>query len=106
MLATVSTALALVVLTALNTLEQRIPSVIYRSVSVVVPADRAHTILARCQEILTAGDARVQDVLHNASQESQRAEITFRVRTRNRLQAGEVVRRLMEIPEVVEARWH
>lgn len=105
LLATICAMIALAVLTALNAVEHRIAGVVYRSVSVVVPTDRAPAILSRCQELLAAHDIRVQDISHRASQETRRAEVTLHVRTRNRLQAAEVIGQLMEIPDVVEARW-
>ena len=105
LLATICTIIALAALTALNAFEHRIAGVVYRSVSLVVPTDRAQAILARCHELLRAQGIRVQDISHRASQETRRAEITLHVRARNRLQAAEVIGQLMEIPDVVEARW-
>jgi len=105
LLAVISTVLALVALKALDAVERRIPRVVYRSVSVVLPADKATAVLARCQEILQGEGVRVQDVSHHSSQETGRAEATFYVRTRNHLQAPKVIGRLMQIPEVQEARW-
>lgn len=105
LLATMCTALALAVLTCLDVLERRITGVVYRSVSVVIPTDKAEATSARCREVFGARGIRVQGVSQRASRETQRAEITFHVRTQHPMLATDVIGDLMKIPEVAEASW-
>ncbi len=105
LLATMCTALALAVLTCLDVLERRITGVVYRSVSVVIPTDKAEATSARCREVFGARGIRVQGVSQRASRETQRAEITFHVRAQHPMLATDVIGDLMKIPEVAEASW-
>jgi len=71
----------------------------------VVPLAEAESIEEKCRSILKEQEISVQDISTRLTVESERAEITFKIRTRNRLQSGEVLRAIASHPGVLEVRW-
>jgi putative Mg2+ transporter-C (MgtC) family protein len=104
-LAVVSTGVALIALLTLSKAERQIHPVVYRSVTVVVPLEQAESIEERCRSILKEREMQVQDIATRFGMESGRAEITFKIRIRNRLQSGEVLRAISAHPGLIEVRW-
>jgi putative Mg2+ transporter-C (MgtC) family protein len=104
-LAIFSTGVALIALLTLSKAERQIRPIVYRSVIVIVPLAQAEFMEGKCRSILEEREIQLQDIVSTLAVESGRAEITFKVRTRNRLQSGEVLRAIAAQPGVVEARW-
>jgi hypothetical protein len=72
---------------------------------VVGPLSQAESIEERCRAFLKEREIQVQDIATRFAVESERAEITFKIRTRNRLQSVEVVRAIASHPGLLEVRW-
>ena len=104
-LAIVSTVFALAVLLALTQVERHIQPVVYRSVVVVAALAQAEAIEARCRALLSDRTIRVQDVLTRLSVAESLAEITFKISVRHHLQSGDVLRAVVALEGVSEARW-
>jgi putative Mg2+ transporter-C (MgtC) family protein len=104
-LAVVSTISALVVLLALTRLEHRIRPTVYRSVLVISPLTQAASLEKRCQEVMAERSIHVQDIVSRVSKQEERAEITFKIRGKQHLQGGEIIRALAALEGVTEARW-
>jgi putative Mg2+ transporter-C (MgtC) family protein len=105
LLATACTVLVLAVLTVLSRVESRIHPIIYRSLMLRVPLDRAVAIEQDARAALSARDIRVQDIHHTLGLREGSAELTFRVSLRHRLQGGEIVQAVAALEGVTEARW-
>jgi putative Mg2+ transporter-C (MgtC) family protein len=104
-LAIVSTVLALIVLLALTQVERRIQPVVYRSIAVTAALGQVEAIEAQCRALLADRQVRVQDVLNRLSVAEDRAEVTFKISVRHRLQSGEVLRAVAALDGVADARW-
>jgi putative Mg2+ transporter-C (MgtC) family protein len=104
-LAIVATVLALTVLLALTQVERRIQPLVYRSIVVTAGLPLAEAIEERCRSLLAERRVRVEDVLHRLCVAEDRAEVTFKVSVRHRLQSGEVLRAVAALEGVADARW-
>ncbi len=104
-LAIVSTVLALTVLLALTQVERRIQPVVYRSIVVTAALRHAEAIEEKCRTLLAVRQVRVQDVLNRLSVAEDRADVTFKISLRHRLQSGEVLRAVAALEGVVDTRW-
>jgi putative Mg2+ transporter-C (MgtC) family protein len=104
-LAIASTGVALIALLTLSKAEREIRPIVYRSIIVVGPLSQAESIEERCRAFLKEREIQVQDIATRFAVESERAEITFKIRTRNRLQSVEVVRAIASHPGLLEVRW-
>jgi putative Mg2+ transporter-C (MgtC) family protein len=104
-LAILSTICALVVLLALTRVEQRISPIVYRSILVIGPLTEAESIEIRCRSLLAERNIHVQDIISRVSKDAGKAEVTFKVRVQNRLQGGELIRAVVTLDGVNEARW-
>ncbi len=105
-LSIMATTFALIVLLALSHFERRIEPVIYRSVVVIGQLDQMDPVERGCQQLLTANAIEVQDVSNRRiAVREGRAELTFKVRARQRALAGKVLGAIAALPGVVEAQW-
>jgi len=104
-LAIISTAVALMALMILSRAEQHIQPIIYRSIVMVVPLAQAESTEKSCRILLEERRIKVQDIAHKLFIESDKAEITFKIRARNYLQGGEVLRAIASLPGIIEAHW-
>jgi len=104
-LAIASTGVALMALLTLSKAERQIRPIVYRSIIMVAPLAEAESIEEKCQSVLKEQEISVQDIATRLTVESGRAEITFKIRTRNRLQSGEVLRAIASHPGVLDVRW-
>jgi putative Mg2+ transporter-C (MgtC) family protein len=104
-LAIFSTGIALMALMLLGRLEHRIQPTVYRSIVMVVALSQAQSAPIECQKILKERRIRIQDISHRLFLRSEEAEITFKIRTRNQLQGGEVLQALASLPGVKEVHW-
>jgi putative Mg2+ transporter-C (MgtC) family protein len=105
LLATVSSVCAVAVLLGLTRVEQKIRPTVYRSILVISPLAQAESIERSCQKLLTERKIYVRDIGNRVSREEGRAEVTFKIRVENYLQAGEVIRAMAALDGVTEARW-
>jgi putative Mg2+ transporter-C (MgtC) family protein len=105
LLAVVSTGCALLVLLALTRVERRISPTVYRSILVIAPLTAAESIESRCRGLMAERDIHVQDITSRASKDAGKAEVIFKVRVQNRLQGAEVIRAVIALDGVNEARW-
>jgi len=105
-LAITSTAIALMSLMVLSRAEHHIQPIVYRSIIMVVPVSEEESMEKRCRALLEEQEIKVQDIAHKLSLESGKAEITFKIRARNQLQGGAVLRAVAALPGVMEAHWH
>jgi putative Mg2+ transporter-C (MgtC) family protein len=105
-LSIIATMFALIVLLALSHFERRIEPVVYRSVVVTGDLDQIELVEKDCQQLLANNAIEVQDVSNRriATREG-RAELTFKVRARQRVLAGKVLKAIAGLPGVVEAQW-
>lgn len=104
-LAIFSTGIALIALMLLGRLEHYIRPIVYRSIVVVVALSQAQSASVSCENILRDRRIRVQDISHRLFLRSEEAEITFKIRTRNQFQGGEVLQALASLPGVKEVHW-
>ena len=104
-LSIVSTVLALIALLALTQVERHIQPIVYRSVAVIATLTQVEGVERQCRTLLAERGVRVQDILHRLSVAEDRAEVTFKVSARHRLQSGEVLRAMATLEGVTEARW-
>jgi putative Mg2+ transporter-C (MgtC) family protein len=104
-LAIVSTVLGLTVLLALTQVERKIQPIAYRSIVVIAALRQAEAIEEQCRVLLTDRQVRVQDVLNRLSVGEDRAEVTFKISVRHRLQSGEVLRAVAALEGVTDVRW-
>jgi putative Mg2+ transporter-C (MgtC) family protein len=104
-LAIMSTVCALVVLLGLTRVEIRIRPTVYRSILVIAPLTATASIESTCRSLLAERNIQVMDIATQASKDAGKAEITFKVRVKNLLQAGEVTRAVIALDGVNEARW-
>lgn len=105
LLATVSSVCAVAVLLGLTRVEQKIRPTVYRSILVISPLAQAESIEKSCQKLLTERNIYVRDIGSRVSRDEGRAEVTFKIRVENYLQAGEVIRAMAALDGVAEARW-
>jgi hypothetical protein len=54
---------------------------------------------------LAERNIHVQDIISRVSKDAGKAEVTFKVRVQNRLQGGELIRAVVTLDGVNEARW-
>jgi len=105
-LATVSTCGVLFLLVALQWVEYRIHPLVYYTIQVATPIEKADTIEQDCQTILLQNGIRIQDRSHFFSHETGQSEITSHIRTKDLMQSGNVIRALSKIPGVIQAKWY
>lgn len=104
-LAIFSTGTALMALMLLSQAEHHIQPIVYRSIVMVVLLAQAESTEKSCRSLLEEQKMKVQDIAHKLFIESGKAEITFRIRTRNHLQGGEVLRAIAALPGMIEVHW-
>ena len=104
-LASVSSVCAVAVLLGLTRVEQKIRPTVYRSIVVISPLAQAESIEKSCHKLLAERNIYVRDIASLVSRDEGRAEVTFKIRVENHLQAGEVIRAMAALDGVTEARW-
>ncbi len=105
LVAVVSTALVLIVLTLLSWFSHKIPTVSYHTVVVRAGTLEASTLDAQCREVFRREGFRIIAVSSRIAREPALTELTFRLRTRK---APEIVRLsepLLALPSVQQADW-
>ena len=101
----IATTFALIVLLALSILERQIRPIVYRAVVVLTSFAQSEALEAQCRTLLLERDIALQDIENRLSPAEGRAEMTFKIRVRQHLQSGEVLRAITALPGVTEARW-
>ena len=105
-LALVTTGGILLLLICLQWLERRFHPVVYHSLEIAVPLEKAEDIESNCRTILEKQHVRVQNKAYSVSNETGRSEITFNVRMKDNVQSENIIRSLVKIPGVFQVTWH
>lgn len=104
-LAIISTGSILIMLISLHWIEHRLHPIVYHSVKVSAPIEKADALESSCQAILEKEHIRIQNKSHFISNETGRSEITFNVRMEDRMQSGNIIRSISRVPGVLQASW-
>jgi putative Mg2+ transporter-C (MgtC) family protein len=104
-LALLSTGSILIVLITLQWLEHHFHAIVYHAIQITTPVEKTEEIESKCQEILKKEQIRVQNKAYSISHETDRTDITFNVRLKDRRQSGAVMRDIAKISGVLEASW-
>ncbi len=104
-LAIFSTLIALLVLVALDTIEHRIPPLIYRAVAVSAQRERWQELEDACLARLHNAGVRVQEVLRRIDTTQDAVEITFHIRARSGVSTRELIADLSAQDGVRSVRW-
>ncbi|MFC1573169.1 MgtC/SapB family protein [Candidatus Eisenbacteria bacterium] len=104
-LAVVSTLLVLLVLIVFDVVEQKIPSLSYRSLSVRVALSDGEAFQAWCSSRLVSTGVRIQDVLRQVDNAEGFIELIFRIRARGIVPGKDLTKEISEQPGVQQVRW-
>jgi len=100
-----STVIALGILTLLAWLAHRLPSIVYRTVLVRGSTASVSAIETACRCELSKLGYRVVGLSARLQKETELAELTLRLRTRNAGDGLEPARRLLAVPEIRDVVW-
>jgi putative Mg2+ transporter-C (MgtC) family protein len=104
-LAVACTAAALAALTVLSRVEYYVHPIVYRSITLRAPLERAESLERDTRALLAVRGLRVQDIRHTLAMRDGWAELTFQVSLRQRLQGGAVLQAVAGQEGVTDARW-
>lgn len=104
-LAITGTILILGLLVFLNSMERRLPQVVYRRVIVKGGAAALGGLAPRVREILLERGVRVLDMHVRVDSQNQTSEFTFYIRCNNLLQGTEIAGLIANLEGVTTAEW-
>ena len=104
-IAGVSTALVLIVLTMLSWFSHKVPTVSYHTVVVRAATFDASALDAQCREIFKREGFRIIAVSSSIAKAPAAVALTFRVRTRKAPQIVQLTEPLLALPHVTQADW-
>jgi putative Mg2+ transporter-C (MgtC) family protein len=104
-LATIATAMALGVLTLVNSIERHIPGTVYRQLVIRTAALQSRSVLASAVEGVRHLGGRILDVRLSEHPARKRTDIEVRIGVRRGESPVELVHRLASLEGVTEVRW-
>jgi len=105
LVAAISTAIVLVVLTLLSWFSHKVPTVSYHTVIVRAKTLDATELDGQCRNVFKREGFRIIAVSSRIGREPIQTELTFRLRTRNAPKIVQLTEPLLGLPHVVQADW-
>ncbi len=105
LIAGVSTALVLIVLTLLSWFSHKVPTVSYHTVVVRASTPQAVVLDEQCRSVFQNEGFRIIAVSSRIGKQPDLTELTFRLRTRKAPDIVRMTQPLLAIPHVVQADW-